>query len=144
LNEKKIDFHVRQAEIGDIPFISDTWLMSYRRSKTMRSLGPQEYFVRQRPVMESIMGRSFMVVGQEPRSGELLGYVVFEKSQAGTIIHWLYTKLIFRNFGIGRELLERAVGNDRPIWYTHKPTAVYGAKLAKLINAQYNPKFLGG
>ena len=137
-----LNFTIRPASLADLNFITDTWMRSFRRSITMRDMNSQEYFVRQRPVMESLLARSTVFVGEEPRSGELVSYIVFERKQSGCVVHWLYTKLVFRNLGIGASMLEAAAKGDSPIYYTHKPTAIYGVKLAKKYSAQYNPKFL--
>jgi hypothetical protein len=49
----------------------------------------------------------------------VLGYIVFARYKGFSVIHWLYVKHVFRNFGMGHELLKKA-NLTKPILTSHE------------------------
>lgn len=137
------DFNIRAyVPETDEAFIFDTWLRAFRRAKPMRNLKPEEYFSRQRAVISKVIKENHILVAEEPNTKEFLSYVVFRTTSDACILHWLYTKLVFRNMGIGRTMMDAAVGDCKSIFYTHKPSSIWGEKMTKSENIFYSPKLI--
>ncbi len=133
---------LRPAVEADIPFITSTWLRSFRRSKPMRNVPGPDYYARQVPLVEGLIGSATVIVATEPTTGEILGYLVAELHPTCSVAHWVHVKNTFRNLGIGGRLVGLLSGRKLPLFYTHKQSSVHGLKLAKKSGAIYAPQML--
>lgn len=117
------DLVLRAAKLSDINFLTSSWLRSYRNAPAVSGVPNSTYYYYHHKVLEELLTRCTVMVACFPdRPDQILGYVCAEKFDAGLVIHYLYVKKTFRNFGIARKLVDHLVEAEKPpkILYTHK------------------------
>lgn len=108
----------------DIPFIQSAWGTSYYNEgygNTLLSL--KEFHGRHRPIREAILSKpniAVIVCCSKEDKDTLLGFSIIEKPEESPLIilHYIYVKSDFRDKGLGKELLFKAI-KLRPVLYTH-------------------------
>ena len=136
----KAPFKVRFADAADVPFIFSSWLRSYRETRAAKLVGNAQYYEGQHAVIEGILQRPNIVVEiacDEHDPSTIFGYIVHEVSKE-PLVHWLYVKLPFRNFGIGQSLLQGATSTSTKLTITHLPK-IEKKLFEKFPNVNYNP-----
>jgi len=134
-----IDIELRPVEAGDIHFILDSWLKSYRDA--VRNVSDDDYFKHHQALIAAIASRSSLVVACDKETPAfILGYVCGEllSDSRGILVHYAYTKQNYRCHGIMRDLLKLLGWNpDMRIYATHWNRAA--TALAQKFNMTYNP-----
>jgi len=93
-------FEIRNADNGDINFIVNSWLKSYRASCPLVS--DLVYFDYQKRLIMKIFETATVTLAIDPDDpAHIFGYIVHE----GSVIHYCYVKHSLRRFGIARALL---------------------------------------
>lgn len=139
--EKVAPINLRSVREEDVPFIFSSWLRSYHQTRNAKTIDNRSYYAGQHRIIEAILdrpGTEIMVATDKEDETQILGYVVFEHRLEFVMIHWLYVKLPFRNFGIGKQLLAQVPRlKGRKTVVTHLP------KLEKKVHMdsslEYNP-----
>ncbi len=135
-------FVLRPAESGDISFIFNSFLKSYRDGEAVRSVPNTVYYAEQHKVIEKILQRPQILVSvaccPEDHS-EIYGFVICEYRDNTAIIHWCYVKFALRGFGVAKSLLDLVVtDNIQRVEYSHRTKVIdkLGNRLKDFI---YNP-----
>lgn len=102
--------HYRDLEPGDVSFVLDSWIKSFRDSPWAGVVPNHRFFDITHEVIEELLqrGAKVEVAAAKHDPTRILGWVCYEPVKGGTAIHYLYVKDPFRLQGLGRSLLERA------------------------------------
>jgi hypothetical protein len=126
---------MRRARSGDIPFITNSWLKSFRDAPYVTSCPNNVYFGSQHRLIEQLIPRSVVLVAcNEDDPDQILGWIAAEvlalnaedESQGkGLVIHYCYVKRTFRQVGLARRLWATLVTTEEPVvtMYTHRTMA---------------------
>lgn len=94
---------------GDLNFILDSWLKSYRQSDFASFVPNKLYFEYHKLIVQDILKRSQILMISDPEdSNHVYGYVVFEQFNGYNILHYLYIKYTYRNLGFAKAALQVA------------------------------------
>lgn len=130
---------IRDLAATDVPFVINSWLKSFRSSKWAGSLPNNVYWEAYHKAIEVILERSDTIVkiaSLAENPDQILGYVVY----CPDAVHYLYVKLSLRRHGIGRRLLECAIGGSKHFRYTFRTEAL--DYLPEGLYASYSPKIV--
>ena len=104
---KELPVRIRAAGEDDSAFIYSTWLRSYAgQNKNIPKRVIWEYEDKN---VRNILSRSItlVAVGDTPDSaGDIYSFVCAQRLPTGLVVHYAYTKVPFRTFGIARSLLD--------------------------------------
>lgn len=112
--EKVVSF--RAVEPGDISFILDSWIKSYRTSPWAGVVPNHKFFDVTHEVIEELLTRgavlSVACATHDPT--RILGWACTEHVTGGVACHYVYVKDPFRRMGLATELLKRNVPQTTP------------------------------
>lgn len=117
---------IRDARPGDLSFVFSSWLRSYRETRNAKVLDNRTYYAGQHRIIEKVIERAHVLVAtSQDDSDQILGYIIYEhiNDDKDLVVHWLYTKLPFRNYSIAKQLLQTVVGISKAdkVIITHLP-----------------------
>lgn len=135
---------LRPANKHDVPYITSTWLRSFRDSRVVRNIPNTLYYQYHHKLLEELLPRCAERGGilvacdwQENVSESLgdpgqriLGYLVGEPLKIGPMIHYCYVRKQHRGKGIGKKLLDTFYEDheynkgDVSLLYTHHSKAM--------------------
>jgi hypothetical protein len=102
----------RRLEQGDLDFVINSWLMSYRKAPANYRVRNEQYFQYQPGNVQVLLERSKTTIFCDPENpSEIMGYIVVE---LGHILHYVYVKQIFRGAAIADSLFEHAIDLESP------------------------------
>lgn len=116
------DILIRDSEPGDMNFIWDSWLRSWRKSPWAGTIPNNLYFQVTRSGIEQLVGRGaqFKVACTRTDLDQLLGWICYEVLKSGEcVVHYAYTKDPYLGYRINDELLAECPGT-KPGFYTHR------------------------
>lgn len=125
----------RGALAGDIPFILDSWMSSYRQSYHVRGVEGPVYYREQRRVCETLLLRASTLVACDPESPSTIwGWAVAEEVDESLVLHFVYVRGGFQDLGIGSHLVATFLraSNAVSLVYTHQTKA--GRKWAEKMS----------
>ena len=130
---------VRPMEPGDEPLVFSSWLKSFRGAVRMPKTDFYTYYHAQ---VELIMSRPDVLVTCAVAPSDpsmVLGWLCSERTPSFAIVHYAYTKDIYRKQGILWLLLKHAcIGREDPIIYTYQSKGA--KKVAPLFSgSEYVP-----
>lgn len=104
----------------DRAFIMNSWLKSVSIGDVYTYIHPSVFYSNHRALIERCLEDSFIICACDPKDpNHLFGFIVFQPKEQ-KIIHCIYVKRPFRNFGIGRQLVEAAFPDyTGPLTLTH-------------------------
>lgn len=109
--------YIRTEMPSDINFILNSWLKSYRNSKKTKKMTNDEYYTKQSKLIFELLQSSQIRVACNPEDiKQIFGYIVYEVSG---VVHFAYTKQVYRKFGVLKALLVQANLYNKPIVCTH-------------------------
>lgn len=135
----KLQIRLRTANEEDIPFIFNSWLKSFRNSNFAKSITSTVYFTEHHKVIRKILETNQVIIAcNEEDPGQIYGWICAGKTDGIFTLNYIYVKQPFRNFGIGKQLLN-AFEHDPAFAaiYTHQTN--FGAKVAPKYNFVYHP-----
>ena len=96
----------RAPEPSDLHFITSSWLQSNRNSDFANYINNGDYYDYHDELIESILKRSMvtMIVDAEDLN-HIYGYMVYENSDNDFVLHFIYIKFNYRNFGLAKNAL---------------------------------------
>ena len=120
---------VRPMREDDLPFLTDSWLRSFREGNF--GVPHDEYFETQRRVIKSLLRQSKAAIACDPNDADqVFGYVVWHARQEGKpLVHWCFVKHPFRRFGVCRHLMKVVDPEKRGVLLTHR--SIHYPELAK-------------
>lgn len=134
----KAPIKIRQAEPDDINFIYATWLKSYRASRLARSIDADTYYSGEHYLIDKLLADASVLVASDVDDGKhIYGYLVFERTSDKNIVHYVYTKMVYRSMGIASEMLKVAIDTTLATEYSHETDD--GIDIMKRFKATYNP-----
>ena len=128
---------------GDLHFIYNSWLTSYKTSDFARAIMNEVYYTHHHNLITSILtqvNNSVTVLCDPEDHSSILAYIVYNTKDP--IVFYTYVKFNFRGMGLGRYLLEGVRKNfdKTEIQCTHKLNK--WGKIAKPLELIYNPYLL--
>ena len=141
---------LRRAGKDDIPFITNSWLRSFRDGLTSRAIPNDVYYYNQHRIVEKLLPKCLnVVVCRADDPDQILAYAVAEPTDRCLIFHFIYVKAPFRKLGLATKLvteLIRSEGNP-PVSYSHRTWSIKKIKDEwlqkespdKMANWLYNP-----
>lgn len=121
--DSPVPYYIRKAHPNDIPFITNSWLKSYRGSKEVSGTPNNQYYFYQHKLIEALVPRSIvLVVANRADSTHILGWTCAEIADTALLLHYMYVKDAFRKQGIGSQLLHFMEEHESPpaIITTHR------------------------
>lgn len=112
---------------GDVPFITNSWLKSFRDGAWVRGIPNKLYYYYHRRLIAELMDRSVVLVLCETRDeDQIVGWVCAERTDQALLVHYVYVKRDFRGHGFASKLMQVLVDAEQPaaVFYTHKTFAV--------------------
>lgn len=131
---------LRTPQAKDVSFIYNSWLKSYRDSPAVLGLTNTTYFKEVHDIIERVFQSPTcrVAVACDPAHEDVIfGYAVAEVTGNQGVLHWVYVKHPFRNFGVGKAL-EAAVltGATETVYTCHSKLS---KSLLKTRPYVYNP-----
>lgn len=109
--EKLIVF--REISPEDESFVLSSWKRSHRAD--FEFMSNAEYYAYAK-TFDAILAKSSCVVVAEKKDPTMLyGHIVFKKIPGVTIIHYIYVKQAFRDFGLATRLFQLAAANSEHV-----------------------------
>lgn len=136
---EKANFLIRPATKDDHSFIYSSWLKSFRDGPAVKGITNQTFYKEQHDLIESLLldpTTTALVACNPSDDSQIYGYIV----ASGSVLHWVYVKLTFRQFGIAKTLELGAVKGDKK-FYTHLPKMMHRT-CSQFANYEYNPYLL--
>lgn len=101
---------LRTVEPGDMPFVWDSWLRSYRESPWAGVIPNNLYREVTQAVITELRARGAIITLAVRRDdpNEILGYVCHERVPGGVAVHYVFIKDAVRRQGLASELLSHA------------------------------------
>ena len=118
---------VRSASKEDVPFITSSWLRSFREGGSFCKRVPNNiYYHYHHKIMEQLLPRSYVLVAtNESDPNHILGWLCGEIVDTVPVVHYVYVKAPMRRFGIAKHLFEaftdtvKGVTGTIPQFYFH-------------------------
>lgn len=113
----------RPMEPGDVNFVLDSWIRSYRESPWAGVVPNHRFFEVMHEAIEGLIARGTKVVVACAKTDttRILGWVAYERLHDGVACHYVYVKDPFRRRGLATELLKHATAQvDARHFYTFR------------------------
>ena len=141
--EQSLPIEIREAYPSETNFIYNSWIKSGHRSRVYEMVAKEIYTLNQHDIITHVLARANVIVAQEHNKPEnIYGYLVYQHVDGVLVVHYAYTKQIFRRLGILNSLLA-ATGFDKKAslgFYTHSTKAAHDMEAR--LNLIYNPYLL--
>lgn len=130
----------REREAGDGALIFSSWLKSYGKALGLHGEDKKVYFAAQHETVERLLARGRVVVACDPQApAEVWAWLCFEDKAPGCLVHFVYTKQVYRRFGLASRLVQLAEAMaPGPVSHSHETEA--GAVLAAQHPSTYKPE----
>lgn len=148
---KKI-IRLRKAEIEDIPFVTNSWLASYRKSKDVARIPNTEFYFYEHVMLEHLIPDSMLVIlCPEFDSDHIWGwgcYQVVEQGYTGQrykilVLHYILVREAYQGLGLARQLLDNIMALEKPdgvvTTYRTKDSTVITRNKEECRDWRYNP-----
>lgn len=137
---------IRQAKPSDLNFIRDSWLKGHGASAFSKYMPKREvYFKNHTPIVNGILDRASVLLCVNPEDlDQIFSYMVFEIIGNAMIIHFIYTKDVYRKLGLASILIDsiRKQMFDPSIMCTHSTECF--PFLREKFGIIYNPYLIWG
>lgn len=136
---------------NDRTIVMDSWMRSFRNSRSMKSLSDAQYYYLQRLACDDLLERGTVVCARSERwPGGAIGWACGElrNSRPGVpelVVHYAYVKSAYRRSGVCNELLDALglrLGQLGPGAFTHDKRP-YGTMFRK-SGWRFEPRYLKG
>lgn len=119
MSDASLPIALRPIREEDLPFVTDTWLRSYR--ETNFAVPHDQYMETQRRVIKLLLRSSRIAVACDPDdSDQIFGYAVWRPGPGRPLLHWAFVKQPFRRLGVFRRLLTVVDPDSRGVVLTHR------------------------
>ena len=118
------DWLIREALPDELSFIYATWLNSFQSDSFIGNACRKTIFFQEYPkILDQILSRlsaKVLVAYFSESPTVILSYLVYE----GQILHYLFTKEVYRKHGIAESLVLEAFSSyfqaDNPVYFSHR------------------------
>lgn len=112
---ENIPFLIRKALPNDVPFITNSWLKSYRDSREVQGIPNNQYFYHQHKLIEALVPRSIVIVAAMKSDPHIImGWLCAEVADTALLLHYVYVKNDYRRMGIGSGMLRFVKEYEQP------------------------------
>lgn len=120
-----MELDYRGFQIGDLEFITASWLNHQRNSDFGKSMRKSVFYVEHSKLVKSALEKNQILISCSVENKEVIySYLIGFAGKENDIIHFIFTKPNFRKMGIVKKLLEVfKVGNN--LIETHKSKIKY-------------------
>lgn len=124
---------IKKMEAEYVPFLFNSWLMSFKKSKFAGVVTNKQYFATYRATIEDLISRGAEVLFAVDPNNEsrILGWICFEEN----CLHYIYVKDPYLTWGVADKLMD-ASGLSSNAHYTFK----YRQVEAALPNGIWTPE----
>lgn len=137
-----IPVKLRQANENDKNFIFSKWLKNYKFSSRFAKRIKNDVFYKwHQLILENILRRpnTHVIIAHPTDEPDVnLAFICYEVVDDTKVIHYVFVKPEFRNFGLGRTLYNYALNDSIGGYFTHW-TYPIDAIEPKLIGMIYDP-----
>lgn len=128
---------LRPFDETDRHFVTRGWVSEMRRSTFSRHVPQEIYWPCQHELVRQILEAATTIIACDPEDEtHLYGCIVHQPGEQA-VVHWLYVKGAMRRCGLGRALLDAAIGERRPIFCTQAPPLFSDRALVEKYQALY-------
>lgn len=141
----QLPVQIRRATKRDIPFITSSWLKSFRDGYFARGIPNTTYYYHHHRILEQLLPRGItLVVCNEEDPDQILGWCNAEVVDTALVLHYVYIKHPFRKFGLAKRVVELLLETEKPpaVIYTHKTPTASKIMKDRDFNWIYNPYLL--
>lgn len=119
MQNDKLEYSFRRMKDGDLNFILNSWLTSYRLSPYTKRIGKEMYYQFHQEKLKALLERkpNVLLACAPDYPDQIFGYIVYEFDP--DVIHYLHVKKTYRKLGIADALLQVLDINNKPHLYTH-------------------------
>lgn len=118
---------VRGPVRTDAGFLLDSWLRSYQHSWSVKRIEPSLYYRYQQKLAEELLTRSTVLVACDELAPDVIwGWICAEVINDALVVHYCYTKEIFRARGVASALVKQILDAEaaqgwapRALCWTH-------------------------
>ena len=139
--EDQIEISIREFNTTDLNFILSKWLKNYKfSSRFTKKIKSDVYYKWHQLLIENIMGRgtsTILIANPIDEPGVNLGFICYETTPE-KIIHYIFVKPEFRNFGIGRRMYLKSMEDKTVGYFTHWTYPIDTLEM-KIPNLTYDP-----
>lgn len=138
---------IRRARRSDIPFLTNSWLKSYRDAFAVKGVPNSLYYHWHHKILDKIIPRAFnLVLCSAADENSIIGWVCAERMDTALVVHYVYVKQWARKHGFARKMVEALEESGKPpaIMFTHKTKAARDIEMGTehLKEWIYNPYLL--
>lgn len=142
MSERELNIQLRHADIGDVPFIFNAWLRSFRSAPSVTTIHNHIYFAEHHKVLEKLLQSYNVIIAADKEDPKhIYGFIVagqFQEDKDILVVHYLYVKHTFRRLGIAKAMLKHFnIPSDNSFFYTHETPS--GRIIAKKYLGIYHP-----
>jgi len=114
----------RPLDAEELSFVLDSWSRSWRVSEYAGTTPNHLFTSTHRELVGGLIARGAKITVAD-FGGRILGWVCYEhKAPDDTVLEFCYTKDPFRRRGLGRSLVDYAIGDRQgKVFFTHKTRA---------------------
>lgn len=104
----------------DESFIRSSYLRSYRSCDSNNRMDNDVYFYNYGKIISNLLSRCDTTIACDPvEDYHIYGFAIVEAIDDIPVVHYAYVKQPFRRFGICKEMIARAVGEQQTLVITH-------------------------
>lgn len=139
-----IPISFRKVEEGDVPFIYNAWLKSYKDSPCGKTLVSDIFFTNHKLIVKGLISDpnvNLLLAVNPENSSQIYGFACVESTPTVSTVHYVYVKYNFRKFGIAGGLVRAIEPQIEKIrFFTHLPRE--WRDIVQKYNVVYNPYLL--
>ena len=93
---------IREGRPSDIPFVTNSWLKSFRANGAFSQSVPNDiYYQQHHKILEAIIPRGLLLVLCNPEDpDQIIGWTLIERQPEILILHYIYIKNSLRRNGL--------------------------------------------
>jgi GNAT superfamily N-acetyltransferase len=123
----------RPAVDTDLHFILSSYLKSAWEWREDREIRKDDFFKKEEASWRSILSRSGVIIAADADEPDhIYGFIVGERACDELILHYIYVRYVYRNFGVGRELYNAVVKPEEK-----EPFITYWNKNMEVLSKKY-------
>jgi GNAT superfamily N-acetyltransferase len=132
-----VPHRIRPFDESDRHFVVRGWASEMRNSHFARCVPEWVYWPSQHELIRQVLEAATTLVACDPDDETHVYGCVVHQPGDHAIVHWLYVKGALRRCGLGRALLDAAIGERRPILFTQAPRIFDDRGLVSRYEAVY-------
>ena len=103
---EKLPVRIREAIQADIPFVYSSWLHQHSHSAFAAGVAKAAFFANHRRIIDKLISQADVYIACDAADISLMYGFICGEEHEWPLVHYMYVKKKFRNFGIGGMLLE--------------------------------------